>query len=77
MWASTLSLVETDEYNIEGALRQLALAHHRIRNTLNNKSREHSQRRGIDDIIEIAFSARDGSQHRFWYVFPLSSCNVT
>ncbi|KAM6495281.1 hypothetical protein JOM56_009904 [Amanita muscaria] len=57
-WASTLRAVEGDEYGIIPALPILALAYSRFRKTSNNYSSEHTQRRSIDDIIELAFSAR-------------------
>ncbi|KAF8345161.1 hypothetical protein F5887DRAFT_1198087 [Amanita rubescens] len=57
-WASTLRPVEGDEYGILPVLSTLALAFSRVRKMSDNHSKEHSQRRGIDDIIELAFSAR-------------------
>ncbi|KAF8729345.1 hypothetical protein AX14_006252 [Amanita brunnescens Koide BX004] len=62
-WASTLSSVagdtciEGDEYGILTALPYLALAYSRVRKTSNNHSKEHTQRSGIDDVIELAFSS--------------------
>ncbi|KAM6496619.1 hypothetical protein JOM56_007092 [Amanita muscaria] len=57
-WASTLSSVEEDEYGILTALPNLAFAYDHVCKTSNNHSKEHTQRRSIDDIIELAFSAR-------------------
>jgi hypothetical protein len=55
-WASTLRPVEGDEYGILPALPTLAFAYSHVRKT-SNKSKEYSQRRSIDDIIDLAFSA--------------------
>ncbi|KAF5381044.1 hypothetical protein D9615_004039 [Tricholomella constricta] len=57
-WASRLRPVDLDNYGILSELHTLALAYSRIRKTSNNRSKEHSQRRGIDDILEMALSAR-------------------
>ncbi|KAF9440727.1 hypothetical protein P691DRAFT_73061 [Macrolepiota fuliginosa MF-IS2] len=57
-WASTLSSVEEDEYGILTALPNLAFAYDHVCKTSNNHSKEHTQRRSIEDIIELAFSAR-------------------
>ncbi|EDR03500.1 uncharacterized protein LACBIDRAFT_307258 [Laccaria bicolor S238N-H82] len=57
-WASTLRTVEEDEFVILPALPTLAFAFNRILKASNNRSKEHAQRRAIDDIIELAFSAR-------------------
>jgi hypothetical protein len=57
-WASTLRPVEGDEYGILPALPTLAFAYSHVRKTSNNRSKEHIQRRSIDDIIDLAFSAR-------------------
>ena len=57
-WASTLESVEGDEYGILPALPTLAFAYNNVRKTSNNRSKDHSQRRSIDDIIDLAFSAR-------------------
>jgi hypothetical protein len=57
-WALTLRPTEEDEYGILGVLNTLALAYNCVRKTSNNQSKEQSRCRGIDDIIEIAFSAR-------------------
>lgn len=57
-WASTLRSVEEDKYGILPVLPTLALAYSRVRKTSNNRSKEHIQRRSIDEIIELAFSAR-------------------
>jgi hypothetical protein len=70
--ASTLRLVEGDEYGILPALPTLALAFSRVRKTSDNHSKEHTQRRGIDDIIELAFSARLDRHCDFKYVSPSS-----
>jgi len=58
--------VEGDEYGIVPALPTLALAYSRVRKTLNN----HTQRRSIDEIIELAFSVGLSDRHcDFRYVF--------
>ncbi|KAF8345047.1 hypothetical protein F5887DRAFT_885364 [Amanita rubescens] len=57
-WASKLTPVEGDEYGILPALPTLAFAYSHVRKTSNNLSKEHTQRRSIDDIIELAFSAK-------------------
>lgn len=57
-WASTLRTVDQDEFGILTALPTLAFAFNRSCKTSNKRSKEHAQRRGIDDIIELAFSAR-------------------
>ena len=68
-WASTLSSVEEDEYGILTALPNLAFAYDHVCKTSNNHSKEHTQRRSIDDIIELAFSARVDRHCDFKYVF--------
>ena len=74
-WASTLSSVagdtciEGDEYGILTALPYLALAYSRVRKTSNNHSKEHAQRSGIDDVIELAFSSMLDRHCDFMYVF--------
>jgi len=50
--------VLTDKYNLSRVLSGLSLAHFRICRTSKNYENEFSQRRGVDDVIEIAFSAR-------------------
>jgi hypothetical protein len=67
-WASTLRSVEGDEYGILTALPILALAYSRVRKTSNNHPKEHTQRRSIDDIIDLAFSARLDRHCDFKYV---------
>jgi hypothetical protein len=67
-WASTLSSVE-DEYGILTALPNLAFAYDHVCKTSNNHFKEHTQRRSIDDIIELAFSARVDRDCDFKYVF--------
>jgi len=56
-WASTLEPVEGDEYGILPALPTLAFAYNHVRKTSKNHSKEHSQRRSIDNIIDLSFSA--------------------
>ena len=58
-------------YDILSELHTLALACSRVRKTANNKSKEHGQRRGIDDIIELAFSIKPDRHSDFKYA-PLS-----
>ena len=53
-WASTLLPVEEDKYGILPVLPTLALAYSRVRKAPNNRSKEHIQRRSIDEIIELA-----------------------
>ena len=67
---STLRLAEGDEYGILDSLGTLALAHSRVRKKSNNHSKEHtpSQRRGINDIIDLAFNARLVRHCDFKYV---------
>jgi len=67
-WASTLRPTEGDEYGILGVLNTLALAYNRVRETSKNQSKENSQRRGINDIIEIAFSERIDRHCDYKYV---------
>ncbi|KAF5386982.1 hypothetical protein D9615_002100 [Tricholomella constricta] len=64
-WASNLPQAEGDEYGILGVLNVLALAWSRIRKTSNNRATEHTQRRGVDDIIEIAFNEGTGRRCGF------------
>jgi hypothetical protein len=70
-WASTLPHTEEDEYGILGVLNVLVLAWNRIKKTSNNRATEHTQRRGIDDIIEIAFN--EGTGRRCGFSCVLSS----
>jgi hypothetical protein len=70
-WASTLCLAEGDKYGILSELHTLALAYSRVRKTSNNHSKEHGQRRGIDDIIEVAFSAKTDRHSDFKYALSL------
>jgi hypothetical protein len=74
-WASTLRPTNEDEYGVLGVLNTLALAYSRVRKTANNRSKEHGQRRGIDDIIEIAFSARADRHCDFRHVLSFPSSN--
>ena len=73
-WASTLRMVEEDEFGILPSLPILAFAFNHICNTSNNHSKEHAQRRGIDDIIDLAFSARHDRHCEFRYVFSPWAC---
>ena len=73
-WAASLPAVEVDEYGILTALPFLALAFSRIRKTSDNHSKEHAQRRGVDDIIELAFSVRLACHCDFKYVFSARAC---
>ena len=68
-WASTLPPVEGDEFGILPALPTLAFAFSRICKTSNNHSKEHAQRRAINDVIELAFSAGLDRHCDFKYVF--------
>ena len=68
-WALTLSSVEEDEYGILTTLPNLAFAYNHVCKTSNNHSKEHTQHRGIDNIIELAFSARVDHHCDFKYVF--------
>jgi hypothetical protein len=62
-----------DEYGVVNELHALAFAHDRIQKTSNNCANEHNQRRGVDDIIEIAFSTRTDRHCDFKYVCTFSS----
>jgi hypothetical protein len=68
-WASTLSSVEEDEYGILTALPNLAFAYNHVCKASNNHFKEHTQHHSIDDIIELAFSARVDRDCDFKYVF--------
>ncbi len=68
-WASTLSSVEGDAYGILTALPQLAFAYAHVLKTSNNHSKEHTQRRSIDDIIDLAFSTMADRHCDSKYVF--------
>ncbi len=68
-WTSTLRPVEGDEYEILPTLPTLALAYSCLRKTSNNHSKEHTRRCSIDEIIELAFSARLDRRCDFRYVF--------
>ncbi len=68
-WSLILCPVEGDEYGILPALPTLAFAYSRVRKRSNNRSKEHTQHRSIDDIIELAFSARLDRHCDFKYVF--------
>ena len=46
------------------------LAYNRVRETSKNQSKENSQCRGINDIIEIAFSERTDPHCDYKYVLP-------
>ena len=71
-WASTLSSIEEDEYGILTALPNLAFAYTHVRKTSNNHSKEHVQRHSIDDIIDLAFSARVDRHCDFKYITVFS-----
>ena len=68
--------MEEDEFGILPALPTLAFAYSRIRKASNIFYKEHapSQRRGIHDIIELAFSARRDRHCEFRYVFFPRGC---
>jgi hypothetical protein len=68
-WALTFPSVEGDEHGILTALPHLAFAYARVLKTSNNHSKEHAQRRSIDDIIDLAFSTMDDRHCDFKYVF--------
>ena len=68
-WASTLSSVQKDEYGILSALPNFGFAYDHICKTSNNHSKEHTQCRSIDDIIELASSARVDCHCDFKYIF--------
>ena len=68
-WASTLSSVQKDKYGILSALPNFGFAYDHICKTSNNHSKEHTQHRGIDDIIELASSARVDRHCDFKYIF--------
>ena len=70
-WASKLRHEEGDKYGTLSELRTLALAYSRVPKTTSNRSKEHGLCRGIDDIIEIAFSAKTDRYRDFKYVLSL------
>ena len=72
-WASTFSSVEGDEYGILTTLPFLAFAYDHVCKTPNDHSKEHIQRRSIDDIMELAFSTRLDRHCDFEYVFSLQA----
>ena len=64
--------MQGDEYgSLSGVLNTLLLAYSRVRTTSNHHSKEHGQRRGIDDTIELAFSGRTDRHCEFKYVLSL------
>jgi len=46
-----------------------SLADHRILQTSNNQSKEHGQLRGVEDILEAAFSPRSDRHYDFTCAF--------
>jgi hypothetical protein len=70
-WASKFRPEEGDKYGILSELHTLALAYSRVRKTSSNRSKEHGLCRGIDDIIEIAFSAKTDRHCNFKYALSL------
>ena len=63
--------MEGDLYGIIGVLPTLALAYSCVRKTSNNTTKEYGQRRAMDEIINIAFSAKIDRHCDFMYVFSL------
>jgi hypothetical protein len=54
-WAATLPNMEEDKYNIVPLMQNFALSYQYIRETSNGLTKEHGQRRGVDDLFGLAF----------------------
>ena len=75
-WASTLRPAEGDKYGILASLSTLTLAYSRVRKKLNNHSKEHTQRRGIHDIIDSASSAKLDRHCDFKYILSPQAIRI-
>jgi len=63
--------VTTDPYDLSHVLPWLSMAYARMLQTSGNSSYKFSQRRGVDDMIELAFSIRDDAICQFLYALPM------
>jgi hypothetical protein len=64
-------LEDDDVHGFAAYSQALGCAYHSIRESKGGN--EASQRRGVDELIQLAFASKIGSIHEVWYVF--SHCN--
>jgi hypothetical protein len=56
-------MVDVDVHNIAGLAQALSVPFSRLHHSVINNAVELTQRRAIDDIVDLAFSGRMGSIH--------------